>query len=155
MKALPWCFACGPFIDDLTSTMHASHADASRIPPRYESTAVDPSFSDFHLPLLDDRLSQKTPTVTCEHYENQSVKYDFGHPSKALQDQPCWTPFPLRRHVLLAFISVFTSMIVVLAVLFSYSRSHQGVSAADKRLYYVWTYCKKPAPYLRVLVAIA
>ena len=120
--------------------IRTSCADGDGIPPRHESSAADSRFSDFHLPLLDDRLSQKSSTIPSKHHSNHSVNSDCEHPSKELRDQPCWTPFPLRQHVLLGFISVFASLLTALAVLFSYSQSHQGLSTADERLYYLWTY---------------
>lgn len=118
----------------------ALFARSDEIPSRHEPSATVPYFSDFDPPLLDDRLLQKTPAIRFKHLSDQSVDFDRGHPSKSVRGRPCWTPFPLRRHVLLGFISVFASLLVALAVLFSYSRSYQGLSTANERLYYLWTY---------------
>ncbi|EKG13694.1 hypothetical protein MPH_09160 [Macrophomina phaseolina MS6] len=51
-----------------------------------------------------------------------------------------WTPFFLRRSFLLSLISIHLALIVVLAILFWYSQSHQGLSTASQRNYLLWTY---------------
>jgi hypothetical protein len=51
-----------------------------------------------------------------------------------------WIPFYLRRAVLLGFVVLFVSLIVTLAALYGYSQNHQGLSIADEKDYYLWTY---------------
>ncbi len=95
-------------------------------------------FDDIDLPSLDDPSSNQVSTANSEHLSNRSVGYDRA--SLTVPSLPNWTPFVLRRKVLSGLISVFAGLVVALAVLFSYSQTHQGLSDADENLYYLWTY---------------
>jgi hypothetical protein len=57
-----------------------------------------------------------------------------------LDDEASWIPAALRRRSLLAFIAAYTALIVVLAVLFSYSNQHDGLASSDEKFHYLWTY---------------
>jgi tryptophan-rich sensory protein len=60
-----------------------------------------------------------------------------GHPIDATQ---AWLPIALRRKTLVAFMTVYLILIIVLAVLFDYSNKHNGVASSRANLYYLWTY---------------
>ncbi|KAK4940665.1 hypothetical protein LTR10_019295 [Elasticomyces elasticus] len=53
---------------------------------------------------------------------------------------PGWRPKSLRKRTFFACAFVFLACLVTFAVLFSYSRSHQGLLTVDTRLHYLWTY---------------
>ena len=51
-----------------------------------------------------------------------------------------WTPSYLTKAALLVFMGTYISFAVVLAALFAYSSTHQGLSTASDHDYYLWTY---------------
>jgi hypothetical protein len=63
-----------------------------------------------------------------------------GAVREKLNDEASWIPAALRRRSLLAFIAAYTVLILVLAVLFSYSNQHDGLATSDEKFHYLWTY---------------
>jgi hypothetical protein len=57
-----------------------------------------------------------------------------------LNDEASWIPTALSRRSLLAFITTYAILIVVLAVLFSYSNQYNGLASSDEKFHYLWTY---------------
>ncbi len=97
-------------------------------------------FHDFGLLPLIHSTSPAKSTSKPKVLETTGCGTSRDPQDVAPPKRPCWTPTPLKRHILLGFITVFASLLVALAILFGYSRNHHGLSTADQRLYYVWTY---------------
>lgn len=54
--------------------------------------------------------------------------------------EPRWTPFHLRRPVLLAAAAVFVLMVVALEVLRYVSERDDGLATVSENMHYLWTY---------------
>lgn len=85
-----------------------------------------------HEPLQSRRSTPPLPASDVKHESSTSLRNIDGFPG--------WRPKSLRKRTFLAFAFVYLGCIVTLAVLFAYSRSHQGVLTVDTRLHYLWTY---------------
>ncbi|GME31222.1 uncharacterized protein LTHEOB_12502 [Neofusicoccum parvum] len=66
--------------------------------------------------------------------------------------EPRWTPFHLRRPVLLAAAAVFVLMVVALEVLRYVSERDDGLATVSENMHYLWTY--GPTAVLTVLAAL-
>ncbi|EOD51312.1 hypothetical protein UCRNP2_1955 [Neofusicoccum parvum UCRNP2] len=66
--------------------------------------------------------------------------------------EPRWTPFHLRRPVLLAAAAVFVLMVVALEVLHHVSERDDGLATVSENMHYLWTY--GPTAVLTVLAAL-
>lgn len=51
-----------------------------------------------------------------------------------------WIPHALQRRTPTLFIATYVFLIASLAVLFSFSNKHQGLTTSNQRLHYLWTY---------------
>ena len=89
--------------------------------PRFEEEPSSPPSSDFgQRPNSREKFSVRT--------------------AHDLKSSTWWTPFYLRKVVLLTFVGTFTSFVIILAVLFAYSSQHHGLSTANDQEFYLWTY---------------
>ncbi|KAJ5621127.1 hypothetical protein N7510_005111 [Penicillium lagena] len=79
----------------------------------------------------------------------QSAKEDTNAYSAKRDDTPChdsrprWTPFFLRRSVIVLFLLIFIAILCSLVALFVYSgRQHNslGIKTPGSKYYYLWTY---------------
>jgi len=51
-----------------------------------------------------------------------------------------WTPFWLRKGVLIAFIILFIAIFAALQVLYSISQRNHGLATSNDNYHYLWTY---------------
>ena len=122
----------------MTVTEPAVAADNERL-LRRKPIPSDAFRNDFELPPLSHSTSPQKATDSPAVVESGSSTQgdcQSDHPRR----RPYWTPTILKRSALLGFIALFSSLFIALAILFGYSQSHQGLSTADQRLCYIWTY---------------
>ena len=51
-----------------------------------------------------------------------------------------WTPWPLRKLIIVGFVICFVLLAVVLAILFGVSKHNRGLTSSKENLHYLWTY---------------
>ncbi|KAI1617029.1 hypothetical protein EDD36DRAFT_461890 [Exophiala viscosa] len=90
---------------------------------------------EFHEPLESSSLRRETDPVHPSERE-----YAPNVSLKNINASQRWRPKSLRKRVFFACAFVFLACVVTFAVVFSYSRSNQGLLKVDTRLHYLWTY---------------
>jgi hypothetical protein len=91
-------------------------------------------------PSPQEAPSRSLPTTSSVRSDSIGEGRTDGVVREKLNDEASWIPAALRRRSLLAFIAAYTVLIVVLAVLFSYSNQHDGLATSDEKFHYLWTY---------------
>ncbi|KAI1305436.1 hypothetical protein F5Y03DRAFT_151944 [Xylaria venustula] len=102
-----------------------------------------------------------SPHGNDQHRQTSSRSLPSNHPlSHSLDEQPfyftdpplSWTPFYLRRRVLLAFLIVFVFIIAVVESLLAVSQKNDGISTSSPARHYVWTF--GPTAFLTGIAAL-
>lgn len=123
------------------TNQHNDHAartgDAPPIPPQ-ETLTPDPQSHAAASPRPPSHETSPHP-VDADFPVRSSASSAQYHPQDA-ERLKLWTPFFLRRRVLLSFITLFILLIIVLAILFGLSSRDERLASADSQLYYLWVY---------------
>ena len=111
-----------------------AHPGASMLPSKQMSPASSEVF-----PLVGNSLQDSSsfykdgPLTPGPHVRGPFNVSNGGIPR-------LWTPFILRREVLIPLTCLFVLVIIVLEVLFYLSNRHLGLSTSDASKHYLWTY---------------
>lgn len=109
--------------------------------PAEPDLGIDFGNFDIQPPSLIAEEQGSTHTTTEEHLLSQPSATNIAHRERLHRPiHAGWTPKYLHRTTFIVFAIIFTSILIALTVLYSYSQRNQGVSTADPNLHYLWTY---------------